>query len=84
MNYKYMRIKKYNKNEQMGVTKVAEITGLPKDTVKDRFTSKYAKERWGVELVVMPDGSFKRFVMGTNIELWKVPVGLYKGRPTKK
>jgi len=79
-----MRTKKYDKNAQLGVKKVADIMRLSKDTVKDRFKSKYAKERWGVEMVKMPDGSFKRFVMGENLKLWKVPVGLYKGRPTKK
>lgn len=78
--------RKYNKKSQLQVHDVFEILKAKSQidsvhTVATRFRSKYAKERWGVIEVDMPDGTISRFVLRDKLHLWNVPVGLYRRRP---
>lgn len=51
-----------------------------KSLVNNRFKSKYAKTRWGVEEVRMPDGTVKRYIPKTKLFLWEDNPD-YRGRP---
>lgn len=53
-----------------------------KPLVNNRFKSKYAKTRWGVEEVSMPDGSVKRHIHKNKLYLWEGNPD-YTGRPIK-
>jgi len=79
-------MRKYNKDKQMQVHDVFNEI-YPKgwvdsiNTVATRFRSKYAKERWGVQEIMLPDGTVNRFADRDKLNLWNVPVGLYRRRP---
>jgi len=51
-----------------------------KSMVNNRFRSKYAKERWGVKEIQMPDGTIKKYVSEDKLYLWENNPD-YRGRP---
>lgn len=68
--------------EYYTVSKMMKITGLSKDSVMARFRSVYAKQRWGVEVITLPDGGIRRVVPESALGKWKLEKGFYVGRPT--
>lgn len=62
---------------------IAKITGVDYGTVWARACSKYAKKRWGVVEIELPDGSVKKFVPKDKIHLW-VERNNVIGRPTNE
>jgi hypothetical protein len=63
-------------------SEIARLFSLEPILVYTRFKSKYAHNRWGVEMVEMPDGTYKRFVPEDKLVLWKNNPN-YKGRLCK-
>jgi hypothetical protein len=59
---------------------IKERFNLKKSTVIARFRSKYAKERWGVEVITLSDGSLRRVVPEEKLYLWEGNPS-YRGRP---
>lgn len=64
-------------------TALSRMLGLNLVTVAQRFTSKYAKERWGVKTRKRADGSIERFVPESSLPRWKENIK-YVGRPVFK
>ncbi len=67
--------------ETYGASQLSIMFKLPIRTVYSRLYSKYARDRWGVNLYILPDGKNYR-VPKQNLHLWKENPS-YIGRPRK-
>jgi hypothetical protein len=74
---------KRQQQNMYSLPQVAEMTGEDYGTVWARANSKYAKQRWGVEKILLPDGSYRKFVPPSCIHLWLNEDNMV-GRPTNE
>jgi hypothetical protein len=65
------------------ISEVAEKSNTNYDTVKERFRSKYAQSRWGVEEIELPNGEVRRFVPKEKLYLW-LEESDHMGRPSQE
>ena len=70
-------------NKGYMATEIAKKLKINYQTANKRMKSPYAKERWGVKEIELPDGSVKRVVPEEKLHLWRNPVN-YRGRPIFK
>lgn len=68
------------KKKMYGTGDIIKMFDIKPITVYKRFASKYAKERWGVEEITLPDGRVKRFVPKDKVYLWAEEPE-YRGNP---
>lgn len=61
-------------------TEISKLLDVYYQTANKRMKSRYAKERWGVKIKKLPDGSIRRVVPKENLHLWKKAIN-YRGRP---
>lgn len=66
--------------ERYTISDLMKMFNKSYQTTSGRFRSPYAKERWGVEEIRMPDGSKRRFVPKGKVFLWEEDPA-YVGRP---
>lgn len=52
------------------IPELADKLDIKYKTAWARAYSKYAKERWGVEMIELPDGTKKPYVPKDKIHLW--------------
>ena len=64
------------------IDKIAKKLNIKYITAWARFHSKYAKQRWGVVCLELPDGSKKLYVPEGSLYLWQKDK--YVTRPSKE
>lgn len=60
---------------------VAKKVGIEYEIAWQRSRSKYAKERWGIVFILLPDGTKKPYVPEDKLYLWQK--GKYLTRPSR-